>query len=78
MHAICMVEARSTGTANNVRRMPSMRTSERRSYSASSISAMRKSARRARAERNTVTGSLECNPTRSAATVSTSAAGPDR
>jgi hypothetical protein len=59
------------GTTNTVRRIPSMRTSERCSYSACSMAAWSISRVRARAARYTDTGSVPCSPMMSATAVVT-------
>ena len=73
-----MTGANSTGTTNSVRRIPSIRTSDRRTYSASSRSAGSKPSTLAHDERYTVAGSLECSPTAAPAASSTVAPRGDR
>ena len=57
VHEACRTAARSSGTTNIVRRMASIRSRVRRSYSASSRSATANGSRRARAASTTVAGS---------------------
>ena len=68
VHAACRTGASSTGTTKSVLRMPSMRRSDRCSYSSRSIVATAGRRIRAHRVRNTVLGSLECSATRSLAT----------
>ena len=75
VHAASITAARSRGTTNIVRRIPSRRASERRSYSAPSRSPTVKPASRCCNERYTVAGSVACRPTRSPATVLDAASG---
>jgi hypothetical protein len=71
VQASCITGASSTGTTNSVRRIPSIRTSERRRYSASSRLVDSKLSTLAHDERKTVAGSLECRPTTAPAASST-------
>jgi hypothetical protein len=75
VQASSMTAAMCLGTTNSVRRMPSIRTSERRSYSASSRSPGLNGETRAHADRCTVEGSLECSPTTASAACSGDRAG---
>src|SRR6266508_2977412 len=68
VHAAWTTGISSTGTTNIVRRMPSMRISERSSYSACSIAVTSGVRMRAAADRNTVAASVACNATRFSAT----------
>jgi hypothetical protein len=69
--AHCTTGARSTGSTNNVRRMASMRSTVRSSYSASSTAAIDGFFIRAAADRYSDAGSVACSPTRSCATSTT-------
>ncbi len=56
-----MTGMRAVGTTNTVRRMPSIRTSDRSSYSACSIAVLSTALVRAQADRYTDAGSVPCS-----------------
>ncbi len=71
VQAAWMTGVSAAGTTNTVRRMPSIRTSERSSYRACSIAALSTEPVRARADRYTDAGSVPCSammPSTAAAT----------
>ena len=61
--AACMIGAKSVATTNIVRRIPSIRTSDRSSYSARSSAPLCGGHPRAAADKCTDAGSVECSAT---------------